>query len=183
MLPQPSLVDRVEIDERLVEEHEGRIMEERGREHELLARPFRQVLAEGRPLLFQIEEREPAFDSRLEGVHSAYPSDEVEVLPRGEVRRRRLDLGHDPDEGLHAQGLPDDVDAEDAGVSRARPELAREDPEERRLPRAVRAEESEELPRLDREVDASEGLRPVVALPQAEGLDRGHEAFDEARVI
>src|SRR3972149_6283909 len=97
--------------------------------------PFDPTLQRGAraPLRFQIEEREPAFDPRLEGVHSAYPSDEVEVLPRGEVRRRRLDLGHDPDEGLHAQGLPDDVDAEGAGVSRARPELAREGPGGRRL--------------------------------------------------
>src|SRR5712691_831944 len=79
------LVDRIQVDERFVEEHERRIMKECRREHEFLARAFREILAQARPVLVEVEEVEPPRDPRLEGVQVANPTDEIQVLECIEV--------------------------------------------------------------------------------------------------
>src|SRR6267378_7212069 len=71
----------------------------------------------------------------------------------------------------------EDVVAEDEGSTERRSELGREDPQERRLPRAVAAEQTEDLPLLDGEGDALEGLRPAgVRFPEPFDADDLHEA-------
>src|SRR5581483_9569491 len=62
--------------------------------------------------------------------------------------------------------------------------VALEDLDRRRLARAVRAEEPEDLARLDREVDPAHRLEVPVRLAQAADLDRGHpwRSLDRAQV-
>jgi len=123
--------------------------------------------------------RDPGF----EALQPPDPADEVQILPGGQVRRRRLDLGHDPDEGLDLHRLPHRVDPEDARLPGGRPQLARQDAEHRRLARAVRPEQAEELARLDRQVNPAKGHDVSERLREAAGLHGAHRAFDAPRVI
>ena len=77
---QPPLVDRVEVDERLVQEEEVRAVQERGGEHELLARALRKVSADGPPRAREVEEGDPSIDRLLEVGDVPNAADEVQVL-------------------------------------------------------------------------------------------------------
>src|SRR5439155_11484466 len=79
-LPQLPLVDRVEVDEGLVQEDEGRLVQEGGRQHELLSRPLREILAQVRACILEIEELEPPSDPALEALDLPDLADEIEVL-------------------------------------------------------------------------------------------------------
>ena len=177
------LIDRIQVDERFVEEYERRIMKERRREHEFLARAFREILAEARSVLVEVEEIEPPRDPRLEGFQVANPTDEIQVLECSEVRGRGLHLRDDPHQGFDPQGLLHHVHVEDLRPAGRRPQLSGEDPQHRRLAGAVRPEETEELSGLDAQVDFLEGVRVTIPLPQLRRENGRHAAADARRVI
>src|SRR2546425_5769397 len=145
------LVDRIEVDERVVQEDERWLVDERRAKHQLLSCPFREVFAQRRPALVQIEELEPMRDSFLEPIEFPNPADEVQVLVGRQVRWRRFHLGHDAHERLDLEWLLDDINIQDPRVSGGWAELPREDPQNRRLARPVRAEQAEEFPWFDYE--------------------------------
>ena len=158
-------------------------MQEGGRQHELLSRPLREILAQARACLIEIEEFEPPRDPALESFDLPDLADEIQVLVRGQVGGRRLDLGHDPDDGLHAERFPHDVDAEYPGRPLRRPQLPGEDPQHRRFAGAVRPEEAKEFPTLDRELNALQGVDRAIPFHESGGLDRRHGRADAGDVI
>src|SRR5699024_7803161 len=83
--------------------------------------------------------------------------DEPEVLAAGELLIDRGVLTGDSDELAYPMRVAGDVDAEDLRRSPADRQQGREHIDRRRLPRTVGAEESEDLPGADVEVDAVNG--------------------------
>ena len=82
-------------------------------------------------------------------------------------------LEDDPDPlPVRRAGLPR-VDAEHLDVATVALPVALQDLDRRRLPRAVRSEEPEDLARLDVEVDSPDGLVLAVGLAQRADRDRG----------
>src|SRR4029077_13786468 len=100
----------------------------------------------------------------------------AEALGDGEVRVERRGLEHHADPLAPFWACPLRVDAQHfdaAGVAVAVP---LEDLDSRRLARPVRAEQAEDLARLDGEVDAPDRLEVAVGLSQALHLDGAHSS-------
>src|SRR5699024_6296047 len=85
---------------------------------------------------------------------SLQTGDEPEVLTTGELLIDRGVLSGDPDELPDPMRVASDVHAEDLRLSPADRQQGREHVDRRRLPRAVRSQESEDLPGADVEIDA-----------------------------
>src|SRR6185295_2178599 len=103
------------------------------------------------------------------------PTEEVQVLPDLHVVVDPKGVGHVAEDATYCLGVPADRLARDLGVAARRLEQRRQHPEHRRLAGAVGADEAEDLALLDRQVDAGDGERAVVALEQSVRLDdRGH---------
>ncbi len=78
-----------------------------------------------------------------------------------------------PPAHLHRLALA--IEAEHARGTGVRPDEVEQDAEGRRLARAVRSQESEDLTRLDCEVDAAEGMRRPIVFDDALKLDGGYD--------
>src|SRR3989339_1963113 len=85
-----TLEDRIEIDERFVDESESWLMQECLGEHELLTRPAGEILAEHPPLVLEIKQLEPGIADPIRICEIAYLRDEMEIFFRGEEARRSL---------------------------------------------------------------------------------------------
>jgi hypothetical protein len=96
---------------------------------------------------------------------------ELEVLSPGELVVERRVLEDEADALAHTSGILDDIDAGHASRARGRREQGAEDGDGRGFPGPVRAEETEYLPVLDLEVNASHRFQLAVSLDQALGLD------------
>ena len=72
-----------------------------------------------------------------------------------------------------ATGIGGRLDAEHLGAPAGRPDEIEQDPHRRRLARAVRSEETEDLALGDLEVELDDAAMRAVALRQALGLDDG----------
>src|SRR3989449_11557286 len=117
-----------------------------------------------------------AFAGRPTGLAANHAEIEDGVVRRTEHLRPGF-LGDDRDVRTDGLRVLEDIVAEDERATRGRLELGREDPQEGRLPRAVAAEQAEDLALVDREGDALEGLRAAgVCFPQAFDADDLHEA-------
>src|SRR5699024_5422383 len=103
---------------------------------------------------------------------SLQTGDEPEVLTTGELLIDRGVLSGDSDELPDPMRVASDVHAEDLRLSPADRQQGREHVDRRRLPRAVRSQESDDLPGADVEIDAVNGGEV------AEGL---HESSDRHR--
>src|SRR2546430_9613050 len=117
-----------------------------------------------------------AFAGRPTGLAANHAEIEDVVVRRKEHLRPGL-LGDDRDVRTDGLRVFEDVMAEDERATRGRLELGREDPQEGRLPRAVAAEQAEDLALVGREGDALECLRTAGAcFPQAFDADDLHES-------
>src|SRR6202021_1845041 len=100
---------------------------------------------------------------RLHGIDAVDGAVQLQRLARREVPPELVLLAHDegelPPEGVLPLPGPE---AHDPGVAARRVEEAGEHLEDRRLPRAVRAEEADQLPLLDAEGDAVGGAGLLV---------------------
>jgi hypothetical protein len=90
-----------------------------------------------------------------------------QVLPPGQQLVEGRLLSGERDLLPHRVGFARHVVATDRGVSRVGLDQGREDPDRGRLPRAVVAEQAEDRPRLDRQVEPVQGRGFAVALHQA----------------
>src|SRR5687767_6546106 len=193
---------RIEPDGRLVQDHERRIRQQRAGEREALAHAGRVALDVVVGAVRELHAHERCLDpgTRLTRRHVVQRGEVLEVLARGELPVEAALAGeHRADPGADLARLLHDVDAEHARLAAGRLEEGREHPHRRRLARAVRAEDPEDLARLDGEVDAGdrEKALPAVRLPaqaledrppallelldQAADLDRGgaHSLFND----
>src|SRR5262249_46637886 len=101
---------------------------------------------------------------------AAQVADVPQVLGDGEVRVEAERLREIPGLGSRRpRRLPEDL-----GESAGRPHDAGQDLEDRALPRAVGADEAEDLALLDLEADAADRLQRAVALPEVDDPDGGH---------
>jgi hypothetical protein len=101
------------------------------------------------------------------------PPDHFEVLEARQVLVDRRILTGQPDLLPNLRRVADDVEAHDTRRALVRRQQRRQDPHGRRLAGAVRAEQPEDAPTLDVEVDAAQRLDVAVALVQAGCLDSG----------
>ena len=160
---------RVEPRGRLVEQEQHGRRQQRARERDLLLHAAREVLH--RLVAPVAREADPLEDlgdpvPRLSRRHAVVPRGVAEVLRRRhllEERRLDRDAVHEP---ANRARVRDDVVAEDPRRAAVRKEQRREQPDERRLPRAVLAEDGDGLAPLDRERDAVErdARAPLAAL-------------------
>src|SRR5262249_20920392 len=105
-----------------------------------------------------------------------------QVLAPGQAAVEVVRLRDHSDAPLHCHGIARDVDAIHDGRPARRADASRQDPDRGRLAGAVRAEETEELPRSHVERDAVEGLDPgPVRAPGAWGFVRLPEVLDSDR--
>jgi hypothetical protein len=149
---------QVERRERLVEEQHPRTVDERTRERDALELPARELVSAPRPVALEANEREHLVDApaHLVGRRPRDPEPEGDVLEDvevGEERRALEDHVHRPSVGRQAGHVP--PLEEDSPVARS--DEAGDDPQERGLSAAGRAEERDELSVLEREGDVVEG--------------------------
>ena len=78
--------------------------------------------------------------------HAEQPTVEVEVLPDGELPVERVLLRDHPAQLLRQGRVRGDIYAGEKHPSRRRNDARRQHPDGRRLPRAVRPEQAEDLP-------------------------------------
>jgi hypothetical protein len=166
------LDERIEPRGGLVEDEQLGPVHERLHEPDLLAVPLR----EGADRAIEVELE--LLRERLavaEAFHPAQAGEVAELLAAGqplvepEVARDVADAPPDRDR------VAARVEAEQLDAARGRPDQVEHEPDRRRLPGAVRAEEAEHLAAADREGELLDAARRVVALGQ--GLradDVGH---------
>jgi hypothetical protein len=168
------LDDRVEVGERLVDEDDARLVDERLRDEHLLAFPLREVRTQR--VEFRLEGEavgprpDPVVDRRL--LEAARGRHEVEVLPHREEGGWPAVLREDADALAGGHRLRDGVDARHARRPRVGDELAGQDVDRRRLPGAVRPEEPVQLSRLHGEGEPVERRHVAVPLLEPVGFDR-----------
>src|SRR5262249_48640747 len=100
--------------------------------------------------------------------------DELEVLAAGEKLVDGGVLSREPNHRAERGGVGDDVVARYSSATSIWPEECRQDPDERRLPRTVRAEQRQHFALGDEEVDLGECLRLPEALRDPLHLDHRH---------
>ena len=176
----------VEVGERLVEQEQARLANDRARQRDAL------LLAAGELARRSLQQ---VADADLGGRPGDGAADlvardadhlqrEADVLLDRHVRIERVALEHHRDVAL-AGLLRRHVDAVHQHAARVHRFEAGEDAQRRRLARSRRAEQDEELARLDREVDAVQHRRLAVLLDDAldadgAGVDR-HDRRDLGR--
>ena len=122
-------------------------------------------------------------------VRSGYDAEVPRLDPQGLLHREeRVEvdlLRHEPHGAAREAVVLDDVVTEDGDGPGARPDEAAHDADERRLARAVRAEQPEDLARLDVEIDAGERAhRPEPLLDATNGDDRlAHGGLAHAELL
>ena len=173
----------VEAEGRLVEEDDWRMVQKPPRNLEPSLHPPGESLDEGVLALLQVDECEKLLDpvraDRLR--HPVQPCMQLEVLSGGERGVNRRLLEDNPARCADFGRLSGNVEPIDE-----RPPLSdRPDSDEhrnrRRLPRAVRPEQPEDLPLADIEVDVVDGDEVAEALRETAGLD--HYAVARGRGV
>lgn len=103
--------------------------------------------------------------------HPPQPGDEDEVLLPGEHRVDRGELPGQADGATDVVGAGRHVEPRDRDHARVGPQQRRQDAHQGGLPGAVGAEEGDDLPPLDLEVDAAQHLEAAVGLLHAAQQD------------
>ena len=155
----------VESGRRLVEQDDVRVVQQPGRDQDLLPHAFRIGREPCMPVVVDSEEAEKPLDLLGEhvGLDLAEPSDEREVFGTGQVGVQVGCLRHVPDAPPVAEDVAMDALAVDADLSSGRFEEPRHHVDGGRLARAVGSEIAEHLAGARREADfADRGERAVV---------------------
>ena len=154
-VPERDAALRVEAGGRLVEEQDRGPVHDRPGHHEPLGhaageREHRRLRPIGQAELL---EQSAGLGLRRLGVHAEEAAVEVEVLPDRERAVERVRLRDDADHLLRRGRVRDDVDATDERMPAGGDHAGGEHPRGRRLAGAVRAEQTEDLAPLHREVE------------------------------
>ena len=163
---------RVEARRRLVEQQQDRLRQERAGERDLLLHPAREVLHR---LVAALGREADALEDLRDPVAGLADGEPVEAGRVGQVlgRRHLLEEGRldrdAVDEPAHGPRVGDVVAEQDRAAAVV-DEQRREQPDQRRLPRAVLAEDGDTLAARDVEGDAAQGVDPLAAAAQAGAL-------------
>src|SRR6185437_15263895 len=162
---------RVERARRLVQQQKPRAPDHRLCDAETLLHPFRHG-SDARPArLGQADQCEQLAALARASLRVRQPLVERKHLVGGHPAREAEELCEVAERlpgGERAGGRPRHL-----GAAARRPDEAAGDLDERRLPRAVRAEQPDELARLDGQIDAGQRLHPPVALLEARDAQDG----------
>ena len=163
----------VEPGGRFVEEDDRRVADQAHRDVEPAshAARVRRRLAVAR--VGEREAGEQVVGDRARVLQVTQLGDQHEVLPAGEHLVDRGELAGQADRLAHVAGLGGDVEAVDRGGARVGLEQRRQDPHERGLAGAVRAEQREDAPRRHVEVDAAQHVQVLEGLLDALHPDGG----------
>ena len=167
---------RVEPGGRLVEEQHARPVDEPERDVEPAPHPARVGLDDAVGRVGDPDELQQLVGARVQAA-AAHPLDaalEHQVLAAGAVLVDARVLRHVADRAAHGVRLAADVVARDRGGALVGVRERHEHADGRRLARAVRAEQPEDLAFADVERDAVERLNLAVALAQCLDDDRFH---------
>jgi hypothetical protein len=179
-LPRGSSRGGVEAGRRLVEEDELRVADERDAEVEPALLPAREHLHPGIRLVGEADQLDHLVDVPRHGVVAGeHPVD----LAHGEGAGQLRVLENDADPLAMLAAAAPRVDAEHTDVALVARAVALEDLDRRRLPRAVRPEQTEDLPRVHVEVDPPDRLDAVVGLDEAADHDRAVDAAHTGNVL
>ena len=174
--PQVRAGLRVQARGRLVEEHQGRLVDQAHGDVEPAPLATGHRLGLPVPQAVELELVEQLVPAPT-GILRRHPVEHPVVGHLVTGSRRAAGgtaLGHVADAPTHLLGLADHVVARDRRRTRGRPQERREHPQRRRLPGAVRTEEADHLALGDVDVDVVDGadLRLRPPLPRLEGLDQ-----------
>ncbi len=165
---------RVEARRGLVEDVQLRVVDHRLRELHFLfhaRRVFRDLAV---PLLVDPHELEHVVGAAHRGV-PVEPADASHVRNQTDARHVRdqaIVLGHVADPLPHGEAIPD-IEAEDLRGARGRTQETQEEPQERRLAGAVRADESDRA-LGDRDAEVVDRADVAEDFRQTGGLNEGH---------
>ena len=182
-VPHAEPAARVEPGRRLVEEQEPRSADQRAPEVQPAAHPARVGLDDAIAGVGEVELLEELVGAApgLGRRQLVEPAEHPQVLAPGQVLVDRRVLAGQADDLAELVGLLDDVEAGDGRSSGVRLEQRRQDPDRRRLARAVGSEQTEDGALGDLEIEPVEGadlvLARLVDLDQAFGRDRGSWAW------
>ena len=170
-LPHAEPAARIEAGRRLVEEDQPGAADQRAGEVESPPHPagVRLERAVGRIGERELLEQFVGAPLRLGFRELVEPAEQHEILATGQVLVDRRVLPREADHRAQLLRFGDDVVARDRRASRIGLEQRRQDPDRRRLARAVRPEQSEHAALGDGEIQAVE--RPHLLLPRPVDLD------------
>jgi hypothetical protein len=164
---------RIETGRRLVEEHQVRVAHERDAEIEPSLLPTGERLHLRIALLVEADERDHLVDVAASPVVAGeHPVDLTHCQVRPELRL----LQDDTDPLAEVASGARRVAVQHLDRAAVAGSVALEDLDRRRLSRAVRAEQAEDLALLDLEADASQRLVIAVRLAQVDDADGCHRA-------
>jgi len=183
-LPQADPALRVEPGRGLVEEEDGRVVEQRARHHQALGKAAGKG-RDGRRGAFgepKLDEQVVGRGSRGAGSHPEEAAVEVEVLPDGQRAVERVRLRNDADQLLGHGRVANDVDTAHERSARGRDDARREHAGRGGLAGAVGPQEAEDLTLVDRQVHpVDRGDAARVDLGQIDRLDHAAGSHERSR--
>src|SRR5262245_45977515 len=162
----------IEPAEGLVEEEQLRPVQQRPCQRQPLHHAARVDAYRSARRLFEPRPAQQLRDAGLRVGHPVELGVEPEVLPSGQVRIAGALVTDVPDSPARGRRAPAGVLAEEPERAAARAQQGREHAEQRRLAGAVRAQQDDQLARVDGEVDAGQHWDPAELAAQALGDDR-----------
>ena len=161
----------------LVEEQDGRTVEDGAGHHEPLGHAAREGVDRrlGEPGELELLEQLVGRLFRLALADAEQAAVEVEVLPTGQLAVEGVLLGHHADHLLGQRGVGHDVDATDERLTRRGDHPGGQDADRGRLSGAVGAEQAVDLAHADVEVEPVDGpeIGAGIGLDQTDRLDDG----------
>ena len=169
----------VEIGERLVEQEERRVADQRPAHRDPLALAAGELAGLAIEQAFDLEKLGDARHRRilLRLRHAAALHAEGDVLPHRHRRVERIGLEHHGDVAVLRRNAVDDA-AADRDLTRGDRLEAGDHGKQRRLPAAGRPDQHDEFAGLDLEVDAFEDLDRAEPLGEIANAERGHGSLD-----
>ena len=178
-LPHRDARDRIEPGRRLVEKEDARLVDQPARDLHAAPHAARKVsdrLVRPRRQLDGLDElRNDPIALLLR--HVVELRVDQQVLADAELHVARHRLRDHADRSAHVVGLANDVEAVDDRRARRRRQQRRHHADERRLARAVRPEQTEDLALLDAEAHALDGREVAEALDDVPDFDRVHDGL------
>ena len=147
------LHDRVEVDERFIDQGKGGLVDEGLRKHQFLPGAPGEVLAEHVLLVPELEKIEPPVRLCLKIGDLPNRTHKGEIFHRGEETRRRFLLGNNPDAVPHTDRVFSHIQPENCRRAAGRTYLPGQHLDHRCLAGPVRTEETEKCPLIHAERD------------------------------
>ncbi len=177
--PEAAARQRVDAGCRLVEEEHPWVVQDAAGERQALTDGPGEVAHLSVELTTESNEPRGALDCVALGrpAQAVCPAEERKILEARHVGVERKALGHVSDALRHGPRIVAHVDPRDRDLAGGRPKQPAKGPNQGRFSRAVRTEEPENFPWLDREADVVDGHEVPERTRQIVNLDRRLAGF------